>query len=220
MSYFAQALINGIALGGMYTILVLGFSVIWGVMGVINLAHGEFVMVGAYLAWVANDVWHVDPFVSAPAVFVVMVAFGYVTQKLLVNRVIGRSSLVSLLVMFGVSIILQSAMKLVSSADFRRANTGLDGAWRLADQLTIPVTRFWVLIVAVSVAGALSLFVRAPGSARASVLRRRTARRRGSWASTSRRCTPSRSPSASGSPAWPERWSARCWRCSRSRARR
>ena len=72
MSYFAQALINGMALGGMYTILVLGFSVIWGVMGVINLAHGEFVMVGAYLAWVANDVWGIDPFVSAPAVFVVM----------------------------------------------------------------------------------------------------------------------------------------------------
>ena len=75
------------------------------------------------------------------------------------NRVIGRSSLVSLLVMFGVSIILQSAMKLVFSADFRRANTGLDGAWKLTDRLTIPVTRFWVLIVAVSVAGAFSLFL-------------------------------------------------------------
>ena len=159
MSYFAQALINGFALGGMYTILVLGFSVIWGVMGVINLAHGEFVMVGAYLAWVANDIWDVDPLLSAPVVFVVMAAFGYVTQRLLVNRVMGRSSLVSLLVMFGVSIILQSAMKLVFSADFRRANTGLDGAWRLTDRLTIPVTRFWVLIVAVSVAGALSLFL-------------------------------------------------------------
>ena len=159
MSYFAQALINGIALGGMYTLLVLGFSIIWGVMGVINLAHGEFVMVGAYLAWAANDLWDVDPFVAAPAVFVVMMAFGYLTQRLLVNRVIERSSLVSLLVMFGVSIILQSIMKLVFSADFRRANTGLDGAWRLSDQLTIPVTRFWVLIVAVGVTAALSLFL-------------------------------------------------------------
>ncbi|MCY4629405.1 MAG: branched-chain amino acid ABC transporter permease [bacterium] len=159
MSYFAQALINGIALGGMYTILVLGFSVIWGVMGVINLAHGEFVMVGAYLAWMASDFWDVDPFVSAPAVFGVMVLFGYLVQRVLVNRVINRSALVSLLVMFGVSIILQSIMKIAFSADFRLANTDLDGAWRLTDRLTIPVTRFWVLVVAVGVTAALSLFL-------------------------------------------------------------
>lgn len=159
MSYFAQALVNGIALGGMYTILVLGFSIIWGVMGVINLAHGEFVMVGAYLAWMASDFWDVDPFVSAPVVFGVMMLFGYVVQRLLVNRVINRSSLVSLLVMFGVSIILQSVMKIVFSADFRLANTDLDGAWRLTDRLTIPVTRFWVLVVAVGVSAALSLFL-------------------------------------------------------------
>ena len=54
MDQFVQALINGVALGGMYAILVLGFSVIWGVMGVINFAHGEFVMLGAYMAWIAN----------------------------------------------------------------------------------------------------------------------------------------------------------------------
>ena len=159
MSYFAQALINGIALGGMYALLVLGFSIIWGVMGVINLAHGEFVMVGAYLAWMASEFWDVDPFVSAPVVFLVMVLFGYAVQRLLVNRVIDRSSLVSLLVMFGVSIILQSIMKIVFSADFRLANTDLDGAWRLTDRLTIPVTRFWVLVVAVGVTAGLSLFL-------------------------------------------------------------
>ncbi|MCY3663477.1 MAG: branched-chain amino acid ABC transporter permease [bacterium] len=159
MSYFAQALVNGIALGGMYTILVLGFSIIWGVMGVINLAHGEFVMVGAYLAWMASDFWDVDPFISAPVVFVVMLLFGYLVQRVLVNRIIDRSSLVSLLVMFGVSIILQSVMKIAFSADFRLANTDLDGAWRLSDQLTIPVTRFWILVVAVGVTAGLGLFL-------------------------------------------------------------
>ncbi|MDE0195586.1 MAG: branched-chain amino acid ABC transporter permease [bacterium] len=159
MSYFAQALINGIALGGMYTILVLGFSIIWGVMGVINLAHGEFVMVGAYLAWMASDFWDVDPFVSAPAVFAVMLLFGYLVQRVLVNRIIDRPALVSLLVMFGISIILQSVMKVTFSADFRLANTDLDGAWRLTDRLTVPVTRFWVLVVAVGVTAGLNLFL-------------------------------------------------------------
>ncbi len=54
MDQVTQALINGIMLGGFYAVMVLGFSIIWGVMGVINLAHGEFVMLGAYLTWMLN----------------------------------------------------------------------------------------------------------------------------------------------------------------------
>jgi branched-subunit amino acid ABC-type transport system permease component/ABC-type branched-subunit amino acid transport system substrate-binding protein len=154
-----QALVNGIALGGMYAVLVLGFSVIWGVMGVINFAHGEFVMVGAYLAWLADDLWGVDPFLSVPAVFLVMMAFGYGVQRVLVDRVIDRPHLVSLLVMFGLAIILQNAMKLIFSADFRRADTALDGSWRVTDSLTVPVTKFWILVVAVGVLGGLSFLL-------------------------------------------------------------
>ena len=151
-----QALVNGIALGGMYAVLVLGFSVIWGVMGVINIAHGEFVMLGAYLAWLANDLWGVDPFLSVPAVFLLMTALGYGVQRVLVDRVIDRPHLVSLLVMFGLSIILQNAMKLIFSADFRRADTALDGSWRVTDSVTVPVTKFWILMVALGVLGGLS----------------------------------------------------------------
>jgi len=154
-----QAIVNGIALGGMYAVLVLGFSVIWGVMGVINFAHGEFVMVGAYLAWLANDLWGVDPFVSVPAVFLVMMVFGYGVQRVLVDRVIDRPHLVSLLVMFGLAIILQNAMKLIFSADFRRADTALDGSWRVSDSLTVPVTKFWILVIALGVLAGLSLLL-------------------------------------------------------------
>ena len=154
-----QAIVNGIALGGMYALLVLGFSIIWGVMGVINIAHGEFVMVGAYLAWLGNDLWGVDPFVAIPAVFAVMMVIGYIVQKGLVNHVIDRPHLISLLVMFGLSIILQSAMKLIFSADFRRADTSLDGSWQVSDSLTVPVTRFWILVIAIGVLAALSLLL-------------------------------------------------------------
>ena len=154
-----QAIVNGIALGGMYAVLVLGFSVIWGVMGVINIAHGEFVMVGAYLAWLANDLWGVDPFVSVPAVFVLMAAFGYLVHRGLVNRVVDRPHLVSLLVMFGVAIILQNLMKLIFSADFRRSSTALDGSWRVTDTLTVPVTKFWILVIALGVLAGLSLLL-------------------------------------------------------------
>ncbi len=159
MSQLVQALINGIALGGMYTILVLGFSIIWGVMGVINFAHGEFVMVGAYAAWVANNQFGIDPFVAVPFVFIFMVVLGYIVQKVLVNRIIDRPHLVSLLVMFGVAIILQSLMKLIFSADFRRNETSLDGSWQVADRITIPVTKFFILIFAIAILTLLSLFL-------------------------------------------------------------
>ncbi len=151
-----QAIVNGIALGGMYAVLVLGFSVIWGVMGVINFAHGEFVMVGAYLAWLANDLWGIDPFVSVPAVFVLMAAFGLLVHRGLVDHVLDRSHLVSLLVMFGLAIILQNVMKLIFSADFRRSSTALDGSWHLTDNLTVPVTKFWILVIALGVLAGLS----------------------------------------------------------------
>ena len=159
MSQFLQAVINGIALGGMYTVLVLGFSIIWGVLGVINLAHGEFVMVGAYLAWLANEQMGMDPFLAAPGVFVIMLLMGFVIQKVLVNRWIDRPHLVSLLVMFSVSIILANGMKLIFSADFRRNETSLDGSWQLLDGVTIPVTKFFVLLSAIAILLALSNFL-------------------------------------------------------------
>ena len=102
MTQLLQAVINGVMLGGMYALLVLGFSVIWGVLGVINFAHGEFVMLGALLAWTANDRFGVDPFLAAFGIFVIMMLIGFVLQLVLINRVIDRKHLVSLLVMFGV----------------------------------------------------------------------------------------------------------------------
>ena len=129
-------------------------------MGVINFAHGEFVMLGAYMAWLGGHMWNVDPFVSAPVVFAFMALLGCAVQLLLVNRVIDRPHLVSLLVMFGVAIIMQNSMKLAfHTADFRRTDTALDGSWRIADGLTVPVTKFWILVVALGVLGCLSAFL-------------------------------------------------------------
>ncbi|MDX1520789.1 MAG: branched-chain amino acid ABC transporter permease, partial [Anaerolineae bacterium] len=73
-----QAVINGILLGGFYAVMMLGFSVIWGVMGVINLAHGEFLMVGAYMTWVLNRQFGVDPFLALIVVLPAMFLLGYI----------------------------------------------------------------------------------------------------------------------------------------------
>lgn len=159
MDTFLQAVINGVANGGMLTLMVLGFSIIWGVMGVINFAHGEFIMIGAYMAWIANTQWGMEPLVSAGPIFLIMSLVGFGLQRLLVNRVIDRPHLVSLLVMFAVSIVLSNSVKLIFSADFRRVQSDIQsGFWSLG-AVTVPRKGFVVLIVALIVLSALQLFL-------------------------------------------------------------
>lgn len=160
MSTLLQAIVNGISTGGMLTLMVLGFSIIWGVMGVINFAHGEFIMLGAYMAWYADKTWDVEPLVSMVPIFFIMFGVGFVLQKVLVNRVIDRTHLVSLLVMFAVSIVISNAVKLVFDADFRRVRSDIQkGFWEVGGGVTIPRKGTVVLIVALIVLTSLQLFL-------------------------------------------------------------
>jgi branched-chain amino acid transport system permease protein len=158
MDLFLQALINGVMLGGFYASMMLGFSVIWGVMGVINLAHGEMIMMGAYLTWVLNENFGVDPFVSLLFVMPVMFVFGYVLQYILINRIVDRPILVSLLVTFGLSIMIANAAKLIFSADPRLTDTAFGGAWNVGN-VTFPVTKTMIMGVALVIMVALHLFL-------------------------------------------------------------
>lgn len=160
MDEVTQALINGIMLGGFYAAVVLGFSLVWGVMGVINLAHGEFVMVGAYLTWVLHRDFGWEPFAAIAVVAPVMFLFGYVLQRVLINRVIDRPHLTSLLVTFGIGIIVANLVKLQYSATPRSVDTAFDGFWRLGGHLTVPVTKFWVLVSSLVLMAALASFLR------------------------------------------------------------
>ncbi len=159
MEQFLQAVINGVMLGGFYGVMVLGFSVIWGVMGVINLAHGELVMVGAYITWVLNKSYGWDPFTTLIVVMPIMFVFGYILQRILINRVVERPHLTSLLVTFGLGIILANVTKLIYTADPRITNTALSGFWRITDKLTVPVTKSYILLAALIIMVSLHLFL-------------------------------------------------------------
>ena len=159
MEQFLQAVINGVMLGGFYAIMVLGFSVIWGVMGVINLAHGAFLMIGAYIAWYFQVNFGWDPFVTVFAIMPMMMVFGYIIQFTLINRVIERPHLVALLVTFGLEIILANTVKNIFSADPRLTDSVFSGAIALTDNLTIPRAKGMILIFALVIMLALWLFL-------------------------------------------------------------
>ena len=159
MDQFMQAVINGIMLGGFYAVMVLGFSIIWGVMGVINLAHGEFVMIGAYITWYLNKTYGWEPFATLLVVIPVMFLLGYILQKILINRVIERPYLISLLVTFSLSIIISNTFKLIFTATPRTVDTVLSGFWRVGESVTVPITKTYLIVAALIIMGALHLFL-------------------------------------------------------------
>jgi len=183
MDQFSQALINGILLGGFYAAMVLGFSIIWGVMGVINLAHGEFIMMGAYMAWMISklpeflmgtlDFRGFDPFLNALAsmgfqgmdpflglilIMPIMFLLGYLLQKYLINRVVEKPHLVSLLVSFGLSITLANIAKLLFTADPRSVNVPYSGAIPIGD-LTVSNIKLVVFVFALIMLAGLYIFL-------------------------------------------------------------
>jgi branched-chain amino acid transport system permease protein len=160
MEQMTQALINGVMLGGFYAVMVLGFSIIWGVMGVINLAHGDFIMMGAYLTWVMNKQFGWEPITAIIVVVPVMFVLGYILQRILINRIIDRPYLISLLVTFALGIIISNATKLIFTATPRTVNTVYSGFWRIGNtSITVPKSRAIVLVAALIIMALLWLFM-------------------------------------------------------------
>lgn len=118
----AQATVNGILLGGLYGLATVGFSMVWGVMGVINLAHTAFITLGAYLTYVLFERYGVDPLLSMPLAMAAMFVLGYGIQRLILNHVIRTSLLLSLVVTFGIELVLTDATVLVFTSDVRSVN--------------------------------------------------------------------------------------------------
>lgn len=145
-------------LGGFYAVMALGFSIVWGVMGVINLAHGEFLLTGAYLTWVINHFFGWEPFLTLPIVMGAMFALGFLLQRTLINRIIDRPPLIALLVTYGLSIIIANLLKLLFTGTPRTVETVLRGFWRVGD-LTVPTLKSYDLLVALLMMAGLYLFL-------------------------------------------------------------
>lgn len=119
-----NTILQGILLGGLYALYGTGLSLIFGVMRLVNLAHGDFIIVGAYLALVATQMMGVSPFVSLLAVIPMMFGLGLLLQRGVLNRTLGRGLMPPLLITFGISVILQNALLLTFSADSRGLDAG------------------------------------------------------------------------------------------------
>jgi len=121
---WVDTILQGLLLGGLYALFATGLSLIFGVMRIVNLAHGDLSILAAFLAVVAVESLGLDPFVALVLVAPVMAALGYGLQTLVLNRLLGQGILPPILVTFGLSIIIQNGLLEIFSADSRRLNPG------------------------------------------------------------------------------------------------
>ena len=118
-----DTLVQGVLLGGLYALFAAGLSLVFGIMRLVNLAHGDLIVMGAYLILVLVTLLGLSPFVAPLIAMPLMFALGWVLQKFLLNRTLGDDILPPLLVTFGLSIVLQNALLEGFSADSQRLPT-------------------------------------------------------------------------------------------------
>ena len=151
MQLFWQDLVNGILVGGIFAVVALGFSLVWGIMNIINLAHGAFIMLGAYTAYVLFTAWHVDPFISIPIAFVLLFALGYCIQRFVINFVVRAPLLTTFLLTFGLSLLIVNLALLVFHGDTKGITTAYSGSNFSIGPVTVAWTKLWTLIVALAI---------------------------------------------------------------------
>ena len=159
MSQFIQQVVLGLLLGGVYVAVALGFSLVWGILNIVNLAHGALVIVGAYVTWFLFSHGHVDPFLSLPVDALVLFAIGYALQRGVINRLIRAPLLFTFLLTFGLNLVIVSLLLLVFTADFRSVTPSYSGSGLQLGSIVIPYIRLASLGVALLLAGILWLIL-------------------------------------------------------------
>jgi branched-chain amino acid transport system permease protein len=116
---YLQIAANGLVLGGLYACIAVGFSLVWGVLNVINILHGTFIVLGSYVAYFAYAHAGIHPFVSIVIAGALLYVLGYALQASIINRVVAAPVLITLTLTFGLDLILNNAMLVGFTADYR-----------------------------------------------------------------------------------------------------
>jgi len=144
-----ELLLQGVLLGGLYTLFALGLSLMFGVMRLTNTAHGDFIILGAFGALSLNG-WGLSPWLADLVVLPMAALLGYAVQRYVLNQTLGKDPVPSLVVTFGLSIVIQNALLEIFSADPRSIeSSGLNTqSLALSDSLSIGVLPTLILLIA------------------------------------------------------------------------
>ncbi len=165
----AQVLINALVLGCLYACIAIGFSLVWGVLNVINLAHGSFIVLGAYGAWWLYHAFGIAPWYALAIVAPLFFVLGYAIQRSILNQVIAAPVLVTLTMTFGLDLLLNNVMIYFFTADFRKLTLSPPVGSLSFNGVVVPVDRLIALVLALALTFALYLILRRSRTGRAIV---------------------------------------------------
>ena len=155
-----DAILQGTLLGGQYALFAAGLSLIFGVMRLVNIAHGDLIVLSAFIALVCVESLNLHPLLSIFIVCPIMFCFGYALQKVILNQFLGKDILPVILVTFGISIIIQNVLFEIFSADSQRLLSGeLDTlSLKLSDTLSIGWLPLIAFLASIAVITSLQFF--------------------------------------------------------------
>ena len=154
-----QIVVNAVLLSGILALVALGFSLVWGIMNIVNLSHGAFIVMGAYTTFWLHELLHLDPFVSIPVSMAVLFVAGYWLQRGLINNVIRAPLLATFLLTFGLEILIVNLLNYFFKADLRSVTTPYTGTGFNLGSVRVPYVRLAALGVALLLVVALGAFL-------------------------------------------------------------
>ena len=159
LAYLASVVLGGILQGGVYAMFAVGLTLIFGVMRIINAAHGEMVMMGAYLTWVCFFRLGLDPLLSLALTLPVAFLFGLAVQRLLLDAAVGGGELTALLITFGLGLTMIYVAELIFTTDFRTIPY-LPGSIRITSTIAVGQNKVISFGMAVVISAGVYLFLR------------------------------------------------------------
>jgi branched-chain amino acid transport system permease protein len=159
MTVFLQSVLSGLLVGGVYALIGIGLTIIFGVMRVINFAHGELLMLGMYASWFIFTRFGVDPYVSLVATAPLLFLWGAFLQKVFINRVLNALPQNQILLTIGLGLIMSNAMLLVFTSDYRILSTTYSSSSFDVLGLSVSQPLLYSFLVTVVITTALFLFL-------------------------------------------------------------
>lgn len=156
---YIQILINSILLGGIYACIAVGFSLVWGVMNILNVLHGTFLMLGGYVTYWMFKLYGVDPFLSLPLSAAVMFVVGYFVQRVLINKIVRAPMFMSLILTFGLQMLVVRLAIYFFTGDFRSVQPSYASFSLKFFGLIIPFVRVAIFVLGVALTGILFWFM-------------------------------------------------------------
>ena len=159
LSVLLQSLVSGILVGGVYALIGIGLTLIFGVMRVINFAHGELLMVGMYLTYYLFTLLGIDPFLSIVIVIPVMFLFGVLLQRVLIQRVLDALPQNQILLTIGLGLIISNTVMLIFTSDYRILSTSYSSGSVMLGGISVSQPLFVSFLITAFITGALYFFL-------------------------------------------------------------